>query len=94
MKEMFIQTFGTPLGHPKSKPFIDRTMSFMILDNKIWIRNYQIVFNKEKEDEDPILVEIDREWFYIQYELYMDHLMEVQFIRSTFYKSKYGEKSN
>jgi len=59
MKEMFIQIFGTPLAHPKSKPFIDRTMTFMILDNKIWIRNYQIVFDKDKEDQiDPILVEI------------------------------------
>ena len=58
MKELFIQIFGTPLGHPKSKPFIDRTMSFMILDNKIWIRNYQIVFNKDNEKQDPVLVEI------------------------------------
>lgn len=35
-------TFGTPRGHPKSKPFFDHAISFAILDDKIWIRHYQI----------------------------------------------------
>jgi len=47
LKEMFSQTFGTPKNHPKSKPFIDRVTTFSILDNRIWIRNYQIVDPKE-----------------------------------------------
>jgi len=43
LKETFLQIFGTPNHHPKSKPFIDRVMNFAIVDNRIWIRNYQIV---------------------------------------------------
>ena len=39
---MFLQAFGTPKNHPKSKPFIDRTMGFYVLDGRIWIRNYQV----------------------------------------------------
>ena len=35
MKELFIDVFGTPRGHPKSKPFIDRVMSFYYADNKV-----------------------------------------------------------
>eukprot|EP01084_Bolivina_argentea_P102796 184136_1 len=58
MKELLQQVFGTPNAHPLSKPFIDRTMSFMLLDNKIWIRNYQIVYNQQNESTDPVLVEI------------------------------------
>ena len=40
---MFLQIFGTPHDHPKSKPFFDRVMSFAIVDNRIWIRNYQVM---------------------------------------------------
>jgi len=47
LKEMFTQMFGTPRNHPKSKPFIDRVMTFTIIDKRIWIRNYQIVDQKE-----------------------------------------------
>lgn len=43
LKSMFTTIFGTPRGHPKSKPFIDRIMGFYFLDNRIWIRNYQIL---------------------------------------------------
>lgn len=43
LKAMFIDVFGTPRGHPKSKPFIDRVMSFGMLDGRIWVRNYQIM---------------------------------------------------
>ena len=35
MKTLFIDAFGTPRGHPKSKPFVDRVMSFFILNNNI-----------------------------------------------------------
>jgi len=43
LKEMFQQCFSTPDRHPKSKPFIDRVLNFTIVDNRIWVRNYQIV---------------------------------------------------
>eukprot|EP00002_Diphylleia_rotans_P012698 TRINITY_DN2484_c0_g1_i1.p1 TRINITY_DN2484_c0_g1~~TRINITY_DN2484_c0_g1_i1.p1 ORF type:complete len:373 (-),score=119.97 TRINITY_DN2484_c0_g1_i1:30-1148(-) len=59
VKELFIQIFSTPKGHPKSKPFIDHVMSFTIADKKIWVRHYQI---QESEDStkttEPSLVEI------------------------------------
>ncbi|CAK4085907.1 unnamed protein product [Aphanomyces euteiches] len=42
IKNMFIQVWGTPKGHPKSKPFIDRVMSFYFADGKIWCRNFQL----------------------------------------------------
>jgi ribosome biogenesis protein BRX1 len=35
MKLLLRDTFGTPLGHPKSKPFLDRIMSFNIIKNNI-----------------------------------------------------------
>lgn len=43
MKELLTQIFGTPKGHPKSKPFIDHVISFSLIDNKIWFRNFQIL---------------------------------------------------
>jgi ribosome biogenesis protein BRX1 len=42
MKELLIDVFGIPNHHPKSKPFIDRVLSFVWLDGKIWVRHYQI----------------------------------------------------
>ena len=35
LKELFIDIFGTPRGHPKSKPFVDRVMAFYFADNKV-----------------------------------------------------------
>jgi ribosome biogenesis protein BRX1 len=52
LKEMFIQTFGTPRAHPKSKPFVDRVMSFVWLDNRIWFRNYQAVWSDDPKNPD------------------------------------------
>uniref|UniRef100_A0A7S3Q0T3 Brix domain-containing protein n=1 Tax=Chaetoceros debilis TaxID=122233 RepID=A0A7S3Q0T3_9STRA len=43
LKCLFTDVFGTPRGHPKSKPFVDRVMGFYYADKKIWIRNYQIM---------------------------------------------------
>ena len=51
LREMFKQVFGVPLGHPKSKPFVDHLMSFFVVDNKIWIRNYQISERGNTEHE-------------------------------------------
>ncbi|CAK1553554.1 unnamed protein product [Leptosia nina] len=52
LKELLIQIFGVPKHHPKSQPFFDHVYSFMILDNRIWFRNYQIL------SEDGALAEI------------------------------------
>lgn len=35
MKELFIDVFGTPRGHPKSKPFVDRVMAFYYADKRV-----------------------------------------------------------
>lgn len=42
-KSLLHMAFNTPRYHPKSKPFVDRIMSFLWLDNHIWVRNYQVV---------------------------------------------------
>uniref|UniRef100_K3X086 Brix domain-containing protein n=1 Tax=Globisporangium ultimum (strain ATCC 200006 / CBS 805.95 / DAOM BR144) TaxID=431595 RepID=K3X086_GLOUD len=42
VKKLFTQVWGTPKGHPKSKPFIDRVMSFYYADGKVWCRNFQL----------------------------------------------------
>ena len=43
LKAMLLRAFATPRRHPKSKPFFDHVLSFTLADNKIWIRNYQVV---------------------------------------------------
>lgn len=35
MKSLLSDAFGTPMGHPKSKPFNDRVMSFFVVKNNI-----------------------------------------------------------
>ena len=47
VKSLIIDSVGTPLYHPKSKPFIDHTLCFYYHDNKIWVRHYQIIDNSE-----------------------------------------------
>lgn len=41
-KQVLSQSFGTPRGHPRSKPFVDHIMSFSLLDGRIWFRHFQI----------------------------------------------------
>ncbi|KAL1137636.1 hypothetical protein AAG570_009332 [Ranatra chinensis] len=52
LKELFVQIFGVPNHHPKSQPFIDKVITFTVMDNRIWYRNYQIL------KEDGALAEI------------------------------------
>lgn len=59
IKEMFIHTFGVPPRARKSKPFIDHVMTFSIVDNKIWVRNYQI--NETDEIKESTEINIDPE---------------------------------
>jgi ribosome biogenesis protein BRX1 len=35
IKELFVDVFGTPRGHPKSKPFVDRIMAFYHADKRV-----------------------------------------------------------
>ena len=42
LKEMFCQVFNVPRGHPKSQPFFDHVLGFYLVDNKIWVRHYQV----------------------------------------------------
>ena len=43
LRTMLLRAFATPRWHPKSKPFFDHVISFTLADDKIWIRNYQVV---------------------------------------------------
>lgn len=54
VRSLLHMAFNTPRYHPKSKPFVDRVMSFFWLDGHIWVRNYQIVPGQQK----PSLMEI------------------------------------
>jgi ribosome biogenesis protein BRX1 len=38
LKTLFVDVFGTPRGHPKSKPFVDRVMGFYYADNRVSTR--------------------------------------------------------
>lgn len=54
-RELLIHTFNVPKYHPKSKPCVDHTYSFVISDERIWFRNYQIwteSWNKALENEE------------------------------------------
>ncbi len=37
-----LQTFSVPRTSRRLKPFIDHILTFSLLDNKIWFRNYQV----------------------------------------------------
>jgi len=72
MREMLTQIFGVPRTARRAKPFVDHILSFSILDNKIWFRNYQIIekdpgavaaaeaqgTDPKKAQTEPTLVEI------------------------------------
>lgn len=61
IRDLFIQVFGTPRYHPKSKPFHDHVLSFNYLDGKIWFRHYQIAPNTESDHnqvDKQMLIEI------------------------------------
>ena len=42
LKSLFTDVFGTPRGHPKSKPFVDRVMGFYYADKKV--RPLKLIF--------------------------------------------------
>jgi len=47
-KEVFTHIFGVPPTARKSKPFVDHVLTFSIVDDKIWFRNFQII------EKDPL----------------------------------------
>ncbi|CDZ98192.1 RNA-binding protein required for biogenesis of the ribosomal 60S subunit [Phaffia rhodozyma] len=49
MREVLTHIFSVPKSSRKTKPFIDHVLTFSLLDNKIWFRNYQIV------EKDPMV---------------------------------------
>lgn len=51
------QTFAVPRSSRKIKPFFDHVISFSILEDKIWFRNYQIL-EKDTHDKEVSLVEV------------------------------------
>ncbi|KAL1525342.1 hypothetical protein AB1Y20_020202 [Prymnesium parvum] len=59
LKQLFIEVFATPKGHPNSKPFHDHVLHFGWAAGKILVRHYQIVPPlHDKKQEDESLVEI------------------------------------
>jgi len=54
VKCLLIDVFGTPRGHNRSKPFVDRVMSFFYVDGKIWVRNYQIMYKKPSDSREAL----------------------------------------
>lgn len=42
IKELFVDVFGCPRGHPKSKPFVDRVMGFYYADGKVCRPNFRL----------------------------------------------------
>jgi len=59
-QELLRQMFAVPRGHMKSKPFIDHIYHFALVDERIWFRNYQIVYPPNDKDDlsDIDLVEV------------------------------------
>jgi len=43
LKVLFTDVFGTPRGHPKSKPFVDRIMAFYYADSKVCRRSMTMI---------------------------------------------------
>jgi len=41
-KEVLTHIFNVPQFHPNSKPGVDHCLSFLVTDNRIWFRNYQV----------------------------------------------------
>jgi ribosome biogenesis protein BRX1 len=42
-REVLTQLFAAPAGHRRTKPFVDHVVAFYAVDQRIWVRHYQIV---------------------------------------------------
>ena len=65
LKELFVDVFGTPRGHPKSKPFVDRVMAFYYADNKVssWKLEYHTFANGNVNDYTVMSVYLTTTWW-------------------------------
>ena len=57
IKDLLVQSLGTPRGHKRSKPFFDHVLSFSIADDRIWVRNYQ--FLETKDDDGHVATRVE-----------------------------------
>ena len=55
LKCLFTDVFGTPRGHPKSKPFVDRVMAFYYADQKV--RFLFVVLKNERQREEKKVID-------------------------------------
>ncbi|KAJ4487692.1 ribosome biogenesis protein BRX1, partial [Lentinula aciculospora] len=62
-KELFTHIFGVPPTARKAKPFVDHVLTFSIVDQKIWFRNFQVahLFAKTIHDTKPLLQIIEKD---------------------------------
>jgi len=59
IKEVLGQIFATPPMNHKKKPFFDHVMSFSVVDNRVWIRNYQVSSDRKVTAADDLtLIEV------------------------------------
>jgi len=58
MRAMLQQVFSIPKGHPRSKPFHDHVINFVIVRGRIVVRHYQVLPPLNTSREDDTLVEI------------------------------------
>ena len=50
-KQLIRDAFGIPKFHPKSQPFVDKVFHFGFFEDKIYFRNYQIVYNSSATEK-------------------------------------------
>ncbi len=95
IKSILRDAFGTPNFHPKSKPFVDRVMSFFVVKNNIWVRNYQIVDKGEekKKEEKPTLVEIGPRFVLVPIRIFSGSLGGATLYENKAYVSPNEERS-
>lgn len=59
IREVLSQIFATPPLAPKRKPFFDHVLNFSVVDDRVWIRNYQVSPEKRVQTaEDLTLIEV------------------------------------
>jgi ribosome biogenesis protein BRX1 len=59
IKEVLGQIFATPPMNHKKKPFFDHVLSFSVVDNRVWIRNYQVSSERKVNSIDDLtLIEV------------------------------------
>jgi ribosome biogenesis protein BRX1 len=95
MKSILRDAFGCPNFHPKSKPFVDRVMSFFIVKNNIWVRNYQVLdkTDEKRKEEKPTLVEIGPRFVLVPIRIFSGSLGGATLYENKAYVSPNEERS-